>query len=236
MALRLHMLWIPAEAGKITTSPEPQVERCLLVERVRVEHGAKPATFSVFTQKTKAGIRTWCALLVTIGSLGLHPASAKSDPSAPETLSANALAVNGCVYNRPIGQGVVALYCNAINWSITAKRAYGTVNSLLVSGNNFTSVDTPNATAVYDPNCVPVQLTNNGYTGITTIVDPSRMRALSIELQVTGVLAEAQARTNTLLSIDEPSTRAVLRAASISPSAARTGRASQPGNRISCSG
>ena len=43
---------------------------------------------------------------------------------------------------------------------------------LLVSGNNFTSVGTPNPTAVYDPNCVPVQLTNNGYTGITTIVDP----------------------------------------------------------------
>jgi hypothetical protein len=85
-----------------------------------VEHGAKPATFSVFTQKTKAGIRTWCALLVTIGSLGLHSAPAKSDLSAPVTLLADALAVNGCVYNRPIGQGVVALYCNG--------SIYGTVN------------------------------------------------------------------------------------------------------------
>jgi hypothetical protein len=48
---------------------------------------------------------------------------------------------------------------------------YGS-NSLLVSGNSFMSTGTPNATAVYDPNCVPAQIANNSYSGITTIVDP----------------------------------------------------------------
>jgi hypothetical protein len=41
-----------------------------------------------------------------------------------------------------------------------------TNNNLLVSGNNFTSTGTPNATGVYDPNCVPVQLQNNTFTSM----------------------------------------------------------------------
>jgi len=45
-------------------------------------------------------------------------------------------------------------------------------NNLLVTGNSFTSIGTPNATAVYDPNCVPAQLSNNTFSGITTIVNP----------------------------------------------------------------
>jgi len=50
--------------------------------------------------------------------------------------------------------------------------AYGN-NNLLVSGNSFTSTGTPNATAVYDPDCIPVQLQNNTYSEIATIVNPS---------------------------------------------------------------
>ena len=45
-------------------------------------------------------------------------------------------------------------------------------NNFLVTGNSFTSIGTPNATAVYDPDCVPVQLQNNNFAGITTVVDP----------------------------------------------------------------
>ena len=46
-------------------------------------------------------------------------------------------------------------------------------NNFLVSGNSFTSTGTPNATAVYDPDCVPVLLQNNSFSGITTIVNPA---------------------------------------------------------------
>ena len=46
-------------------------------------------------------------------------------------------------------------------------------NNFLVTGNSFTSIGTPNATAVYDPDCVPVQLQNNNFAGITTIADPA---------------------------------------------------------------
>jgi hypothetical protein len=45
-------------------------------------------------------------------------------------------------------------------------------NSFYVSGNSFTSTGTPSATAIYDPNCVTVQLANNTFSGITTIVSP----------------------------------------------------------------
>jgi hypothetical protein len=53
---------------------------------------------------------------------------------------------------------------------------YGS-NSLVVSGNNFTSIGTSSATAVYDPNCVPAQLSNNSFTGITTQLDPANCAA-----------------------------------------------------------
>jgi hypothetical protein len=46
-------------------------------------------------------------------------------------------------------------------------------NNFLVSGNTFTRTGTPNATAVNDPDCVPVQLQNNTFTGITAIVNPT---------------------------------------------------------------
>ena len=50
--------------------------------------------------------------------------------------------------------------------------AYGT-NSLVVSGNSFTSSGTPSATAIYDPACVTAQLSDNTFSGITTTVDPA---------------------------------------------------------------
>ena len=50
-------------------------------------------------------------------------------------------------------------------------------NSLIVSGNNFVSMGTPAATALYDPNCVPAQLSNNTFTGITTVLDPANCAA-----------------------------------------------------------
>jgi hypothetical protein len=42
-----------------------------------------------------------------------------------------------------------------------------------VTGNSITSIGTPKAIAVYDPDCIPVQLQNNTFAGITTIVDPA---------------------------------------------------------------
>jgi hypothetical protein len=48
-----------------------------------------------------------------------------------------------------------------------------TTNTFLVSGNGFTSSGTPSATAIYDPNCVTAQLSNNTFSGITTIVNPA---------------------------------------------------------------
>ena len=53
---------------------------------------------------------------------------------------------------------------------------YGS-NSLVVSGNNFTSIGTSSATAVFDPNCVPAQLSKNSFTGITTQLDPANCAA-----------------------------------------------------------
>jgi hypothetical protein len=50
-------------------------------------------------------------------------------------------------------------------------------NSLVVSGNAFVSMGTPSATAVYDPNCVLAQLSNNTSTGITTVLDPANCAA-----------------------------------------------------------
>jgi hypothetical protein len=46
-------------------------------------------------------------------------------------------------------------------------------NNFLVTGNSFTSIGAPNATAVYDPDCIMVQMQNNAFAGITTIVDPA---------------------------------------------------------------
>jgi hypothetical protein len=66
-------------------------------------------------------------MLATIISIGLHPGPAKSDISAPVTVPAASLAVTGCVYNGPIGQGIVALYCNG--------SIYGTVNFPPANGN-----------------------------------------------------------------------------------------------------
>jgi hypothetical protein len=45
-------------------------------------------------------------------------------------------------------------------------------NSMLVSGNDFTSTATFGATALYDPYCVRVELVNNLFQGISTIVSP----------------------------------------------------------------
>jgi hypothetical protein len=71
-------------------------------------------------QKTPAIKEFWSALAAIIVFLGLYPAAARSEPSAQVTLPADALTATGCVYNRPIGQGVVALDCNG--------SIYGTVN------------------------------------------------------------------------------------------------------------
>jgi hypothetical protein len=48
-----------------------------------------------------------------------------------------------------------------------------TSNSLVFSGNTFSSMGTPSATAVYDPQCVPAQFNGDTFTGITTQVDPA---------------------------------------------------------------
>ncbi len=45
-------------------------------------------------------------------------------------------------------------------------------NSMLVSNNVFTN-SAPNATGIYDPKCIPIQLTNNTFQGVATPVDPS---------------------------------------------------------------
>lgn len=50
-------------------------------------------------------------------------------------------------------------------------------NSLYVSGNNFKSSDVPNATAIYDPHCIPIDLIDNAFSGITTIVAPLQCAA-----------------------------------------------------------
>ncbi len=55
-------------------------------------------------------------------------------------------------------------------------------NNFLVSGNSFSSSGAPNATAIYDPNCVPVQLSNNTFSGITTIVEPASVNSESCAL------------------------------------------------------
>jgi hypothetical protein len=44
-------------------------------------------------------------------------------------------------------------------------------NNFLVTGSSFISIGAPNATAVYDPDCIPVQMQNNTFAGITTVMD-----------------------------------------------------------------
>lgn len=46
-------------------------------------------------------------------------------------------------------------------------------NNFLVSNNSFTSSGTPSATAIYNPHCIPAQLQNNAFAGITKILDPA---------------------------------------------------------------
>ncbi len=50
-------------------------------------------------------------------------------------------------------------------------------NNFLVTANSFTSSGTPSATAVYDPDCVTVQLSDNTFAGITTVVNPASCAA-----------------------------------------------------------
>ena len=45
-------------------------------------------------------------------------------------------------------------------------------NSLLISHNTITNT-APNSIAVYDPRCVTVQLLDNAFQGVATLVDPS---------------------------------------------------------------
>ena len=45
-------------------------------------------------------------------------------------------------------------------------------NGLSLSNNVFIN-SAPNATGIYDPKCVPVQLTNNTFQGVATPVNPS---------------------------------------------------------------
>jgi hypothetical protein len=46
-------------------------------------------------------------------------------------------------------------------------------NSLLVSDNSFTNTGSNPATAIYDPDCIPAQLTGDTFTNISTVVNPS---------------------------------------------------------------
>jgi hypothetical protein len=46
-------------------------------------------------------------------------------------------------------------------------------NNFLVSDNSFVNSGASNATAVYDPHCVTVQLSDNSFTGIATVVSPT---------------------------------------------------------------
>lgn len=50
-------------------------------------------------------------------------------------------------------------------------------NSAYVSRNTFRSSGVPNATAVYDPHCVPVELVSNSFSGVITIVNPAQCGA-----------------------------------------------------------
>jgi hypothetical protein len=45
-------------------------------------------------------------------------------------------------------------------------------NNFLISNNSFTNSGVSNAIAIYDPNCVTAQLSNNTFVGIATIVSP----------------------------------------------------------------
>jgi hypothetical protein len=50
-------------------------------------------------------------------------------------------------------------------------------NHVDVSGNIFKSSGVTEATGIYDPNCIPVRLRSNTFSGIKTIVDPPRCAA-----------------------------------------------------------
>jgi hypothetical protein len=46
-------------------------------------------------------------------------------------------------------------------------------NNRLLLSNNVLTNSAPNATGIYDPKCIPVQLTNNTFQGVETPVNPS---------------------------------------------------------------
>ncbi len=58
-------------------------------------------------------------------------------------------------------------------WSRTAKRVCPSATTAYRCRTTFLSTAPPNATGIYDPKCVPVQLSNNAFQGIATPVDPS---------------------------------------------------------------
>ncbi len=46
-------------------------------------------------------------------------------------------------------------------------------NSLLVTGNDFTSTATFHTTAIFDPHCITAQLSGNTFQGVDTIINPA---------------------------------------------------------------
>jgi hypothetical protein len=102
------------------------------------------------------------------------------DAAADPALGCNAGSSSYAI-DAPNG-GVVTISGNRIIQGATTENermvAYGeeglryAANKFLVSSNSFSSSGVPGAIAIYDPRCIPVQLSDNTFSGIPTIVSP----------------------------------------------------------------
>ncbi|HEY3909513.1 MAG TPA: hypothetical protein VGM07_06450 [Stellaceae bacterium] len=115
------------------------------------------------------------AMVTTISDNQLYDGQA--DPAIGCRAGSSSLAID-----LPNG-GVATIAGNAITQGVASQNDgivdYGeegllyNTNSLLVSDNGFVNIGANPATAIYDPYCVPAQLTGNSFTNISALVDPS---------------------------------------------------------------
>jgi hypothetical protein len=121
------------------------------------------------------------AMMTSISDNQLYDGQA--DPAINCRAGSTSLAIdlaNGgiaTIVGNAITQGVASPNYNMVDYG--EEGLIYSANSLLVSDNNFTNIGSNPATAIYDPNCIPVQLTGDSFTNIATIVNPPSCTAPS---------------------------------------------------------
>jgi len=180
MPTRFHVLSWAIGAGELATSSEAQVDRCSRADRVPVAHCSAPVT-EPYKKRTIAEIKAWWELSVLLLLVGLYTAPAKSEAV---TVSADSLAVNGCVYNRAVGQGIVGLYCNgAISGIVDFPPGNGSYQISITARGDLVPGLSPNAQVSIDGSVLAnLSVTTSEFSTFTqnNVSDTAGKHALSI--------------------------------------------------------